>query len=98
MQSLIRDSLPRWAGVDVVVGLPKSGMLPASYIATALNVPLLDIDAFVYRASIGSGRRPLRGFEDFPRQGDRVLVVDDSISSGRALRAAEEKLKPFESR
>ena len=66
---------------DCIVGIPRSGMLPASIIATSLQMPLASIDG--YRAGIVHGRsgRP-------ERAGRRILLVDDSCNKGRAMARA----------
>lgn len=63
---------------DVVVGIPRSGMIPASIIATHLGLPLADVRG--YAAGIVSGRS---GTNVTP--GRRVLLVDDSCNKGRAM-------------
>lgn len=66
---------------DCVVGIPRSGLLPASIIATHLQLPLATPEG--YAAGIVHGRSgnpaPI---------GKRVLLVDDSCNKGRAMARA----------
>ena len=76
--------------IDIVVGIPRSGMLPANLIALYLNTRLSDIDSFVEGKSYGCGLS--RGC--FIPKGEikKVLIVDDSIRTGMALLEAKRKL------
>lgn len=75
--------------VDLIVGIPRSGMLPANLIALYLNKPYTDIDSFIEGRVYGAGFRK-KFFQE--REMKKVLVVDDSIGSGRALKEAQQKL------
>ena len=75
--------------VDLIVGIPRSGMLPANLLALYLNKPYTDIDAFVEGHVYGVGNR---GRFIQHRDIKNILVVDDSIASGNALRQTKEKL------
>ena len=66
---------------DVVVGVPRSGMLPATMIATMLQLPLADV--------VGYGQGIIHGRSGTPSKGGRrVLLVDDSCNKGRAMAQA----------
>jgi orotate phosphoribosyltransferase len=82
------EALPRT--IDVIVGVPRSGMLPATMLALHLGLPLTDIDAFAAGVTYTGGAR-LReaGAADTFQH---ALVVDDSIATGRAMREAQERL------
>lgn len=66
---------------DCVVGIPRSGMLPASIIATHLQLPLATPEG--YSAGIVHGRSGAG-----VTVGKRVLLVDDSCNKGRAFARA----------
>ncbi|MBZ9659786.1 phosphoribosyltransferase [Mesorhizobium sp. ESP-6-4] len=66
---------------DCVVGIPRSGMIPAALIATSLQKPLADVDG--YARGLVAGRSGVQ-----ERAGQRVLLVDDSANKGRAMAAA----------
>ena len=79
--------IPR--GIDLIVGVPRSGMLPANLLALYLNLPYTDIHSFikgfVYKAG---ARRQFFDTSDYKN----ILVVDDSIASGNALEECKESL------
>lgn len=83
--------------VDFVVGIPRSGVLAGSIISEMLNVPLIDVDSFVYGAKPTGGRR-LRFHKKSEREKQKVLVVDDTIFNGVSMRNAREKLAPLNDR
>lgn len=70
-----------------VVGVPRSGMLPAGVIATHLHLPLYELTA--------SGPRPVaagsRGGTLY-RQGARLAVCDDTIYGGGAMARARKAM------
>jgi uncharacterized HAD superfamily protein/hypoxanthine phosphoribosyltransferase len=83
--------LPR--DIDLVVGIPRSGMLAASMVSLACNLPLSDLDSLVEGRTYTSGttkRWNARATgSDRPR---RVLILDDSINGGSAMRTARERV------
>lgn len=96
MASTIRRNLHRIPhDIDFVIGIPRSGIIAASIITEFLNVPLIDLDSFVFGASPTGGRR-LRYRSESGRDVQRVLVVDDTIYNGTANKGARQKLQPFE--
>lgn len=82
--------------IDVVVGIPRSGMLPASLVALYLNTRLSDIDSFIDGKCYSNGLS--RG--KYIRSGEikKVLVVDDSIRNGISLLDAKRKLNGVQDR
>lgn len=86
LSDLIRNNLSKIPhDIDLVVGVPRSGMLPATMIALALNKRLADIDAFVEGRVFDAG---LRGTLQKWGEIHKVLVVDDSINTGMAMAKA----------
>ena len=78
--------------VSLIVGIPRSGMLPANLLALYLNKPFTDIDSFIEGRVYHCGER---GTFIHKNETEKVLIVDDSIASGNALNKAKEKLRPF---
>ncbi|MEC5164346.1 putative HAD superfamily protein/hypoxanthine phosphoribosyltransferase [Flavobacterium sp. PL11] len=80
--------LPR--DFDLIVGVPRSGMLPANLLALYLNKPYTDIDSFInghiYKAGARGQFFDISTFKN-------ILVVDDSIASGSAMIEVQDKLK-----
>ncbi|WP_126174429.1 phosphoribosyltransferase family protein [Altericroceibacterium xinjiangense] len=82
--------------VDVVVGIPRSGMLPASIIALARNLPLAEVRGFAEGRLLSSGStrvaaRSSIGFEEVRH----ALIVDDSTHTGTSLNEARALLAPL---
>jgi uncharacterized HAD superfamily protein len=80
--------------IDLVVGIPRSGMLPANLMALYLNLPYTDIHSFLNGYIYKSGAR-----KQFFNSSDykKILVVDDSIASGSALKESKKDLAHLES-
>ena len=77
--------------IDLIIGVPRSGMIGASIIASYLNVPLIDINSFI-NGSEPWGRLRLKYFTNTHVKTNKVLVIDDTVSSGRAMMETREKL------
>ena len=79
---------------DLIVGIPRSGMLPANLLALYLNKPYTDINSFlnghIYKAG---ARGQFFDIKDFKK----ILIVDDSIASGSAILKCKESLKDLAS-
>jgi hypoxanthine phosphoribosyltransferase len=78
--------------VDLIVGIPRSGMIPASLIATHLQLPFTDVDGY------NSNRWYVRHKKvtvsaDMPKTPFRILLVDDTINTGNAMRHVLSNLK-----
>jgi uncharacterized HAD superfamily protein len=75
---------------DLIVGIPRSGMLPANLLALYLNRPYTDIHSFlnghIYKAGARGQFFDIKEFK-------KILVVDDSIASGSAMDKCKESLK-----
>lgn len=90
LSDLVRRNLFRIPhDIDLVVGVPRSGMLPATMIALALNKRLTDINSFVEGRVFDAGYRgSLQQWGEI----HKVLVVDDSVNSGMAMTKAKDLL------
>jgi uncharacterized HAD superfamily protein/hypoxanthine phosphoribosyltransferase len=90
----IHEWIPKIEGnYDCVVGIPRSGMLVANILALKLSLPLADLDGFLEGRMLGLGKRFQHiNAVDFLKEPRKVLIVDDSISSGQALRIAKKKI------
>tara|TARA_B110000285_G_scaffold233133_2_gene305995 strand:+ start:1424 stop:2503 length:1080 start_codon:yes stop_codon:yes gene_type:complete len=79
-------------GIDFIVGVPRSGMLPASALATALHLPLFSIDDDDGDLiDVGGGDR-IETKDDDLKHG---LVIDDTVCRGRAMKKVNESLKRY---
>jgi uncharacterized HAD superfamily protein/adenine/guanine phosphoribosyltransferase-like PRPP-binding protein len=84
--------LPR--DIDLVVGVPRSGVLAGTLVSLAANIPMTDLDSFlegrVYTSGITKRRAALdRKVADMRK----VLVIDDSIAGGNAMRDARARIE-----
>lgn len=84
--------LPR--DIDLVIGIPRSGLLAASLVALNINVPLLDLESFLSGAKPQAGRtvRPTMK-ENGKHTPHKVLVVDDSILTGVSMAAVRARME-----
>lgn len=79
--------------VDLVVGIPRSGMIPAYLISAFLNVDCCDVDSFIDNRAIQRGiTRETKGRLQYPHDACKVLVVDDSIYSGASMKKVLDKI------
>lgn len=80
--------------IDLIVGIPRSGMIPAYAIGLYLNLPVIDLAGFLQRRtpSHGRTRTPSRTMAD-PFEAGRILLVDDSCMSGGTLDHARSALQ-----
>jgi orotate phosphoribosyltransferase len=102
----LSDQLLHWshrlpADIEVVVGVPRSGLLAANLLALYLNVPLTDVEGLLGGQCFAAGtvrRKRFAGGADASDLGSflstsrKVLVVDDSLLSGRSMRAVREEV------
>ncbi|WP_314408425.1 phosphoribosyltransferase family protein [Pseudomonas kuykendallii] len=81
--------------VDLVVGIPRSGMLAASIISLKLNLPLTDLYSFLRNDDLrkGSTRTYKFASRSKPQEAKKILLVDDSISTGKSMQAALEQVR-----
>jgi uncharacterized HAD superfamily protein len=78
--------------IDFIIGVPRSGMIAASIISSYLNVPLIDVNSFVYGLKPYGGNR-LKYFGSNHKKKNKVLVIDDTVFAGTSMNYTREKLK-----
>lgn len=84
--------IPR--NIDLIVGIPRSGTMVGNLLALYLNIPFTDIDNFINRGPLRSGNtRKCRNWITTIEEAQNILVVDDSISSGRAIKEVRNQIK-----
>ena len=76
--------------VDLVVGIPRSGMIPAYIIGLALNRKVCSVQEFLAGSTGNNGYT--RYVQD--RIVKNVLIVDDTVNSGMSVQKIKELLKP----
>ncbi len=72
---------------DVIVGIPRSGLLVATIVALRLGKPLTTPDLFSRNDFWLSNRLP------YPDSGNNILLVDDSVDSGQTMAEAHMKVE-----
>lgn len=84
----IRENLYRLPeDVDLVVGVPRSGLLAANLVALSLNLKLTDVRGLLDDAPLPPANLRSIRFPELtcPQQARHVLVVEDSVLSGGSL-------------
>lgn len=71
--------------VELIVGIPRSGLLAANLLALHINLPLTDLQGFLQGRVLNTGYRSKRTSYEKPRPYSKALVIDDSVHSGRAM-------------
>ncbi|MBZ9676457.1 phosphoribosyltransferase [Mesorhizobium sp. ES1-1] len=85
--------LPR--DIDLVVGVPRSGILAANLVSLTANIAMTDLDSFIdgkiYTSGISTKRRASldRGVAEMRK----ILVIDDSVNRGDAMREARRRIE-----
>lgn len=78
------DKIPR--DIDLIVGIPRSGIIPAYTIALYMNRLVTDLETFLADGKIGHGERKTQGEQQVvPSQARHILLVDDSYATGNSL-------------
>ena len=90
LSDLIRDKISILPDdIDLVVGIPRSGVIPAFLIALFLNKKACTLNEFVNKLEPLNGyTRPVRENE-IKGEKQKILIVDDSIYSGKSLNDAK---------
>jgi uncharacterized HAD superfamily protein len=95
LNTLIRENIPllQEHKFELIVGIPRSGMLPASIIALDLNLPLMTLDEWIADKPIRHGMtRALSNPITHASEAQKVLIVDDSLSTGQSVIKVKENL------
>lgn len=94
LSDMIRQNL--WKiphDIDLVVGIPRSGLMAANMVALYLNKRLSDLDSFIEGRIFACGdyRSCMVEYGSIKK----VLVVDDCVGSGATINKAKEKIAPL---
>lgn len=80
--------------VDLIVGIPRSGILPAITISLMLNLRYAELDRFLDGQLAGAGQtKRHKGLIGDLSEARHVLVIDDSLNRGHAMREAKARLQ-----
>ena len=92
-RTLTKNRLRVPPDVDVVVSIPRSGIIPATMLALALNRPMTDVEGLLAGRLISAGdTRRFRPLPQTLRDCRHALVVDDSILSGNTLSKVRQRI------
>ncbi|WP_418284995.1 phosphoribosyltransferase family protein [Halorubrum sp. DTA46] len=80
--------------IDLVVGIPRSGLLAANLLSLRLDVPMMSVDGLKNERVLMTGNRygTVRPFNEF----ESALVVDDSVLSGTQMIETKSELESYE--
>lgn len=80
--------------IDLIVGIPRSGLLAANLIALALNLRVTDMIGLANDTPLSSGSTRFVRYPNIvrPNGAGHILVVDDSISSGGSIADAKQAI------
>ena len=82
--------------IDLIVGIPRSGLMVASMIALYRNLPLTSLDDFIEGRLFTPGMtKPKDGWIADLHDARKILVVEDSVASGNSILQAKEKIKRY---
>lgn len=76
--------------VDLIVGVPRSGLLAANILALKLNLPLTDVAGLCDGRLLHSGKREKRFQLEHIQH---ALVIDDSVCSGDSINEAKKQIE-----
>ncbi|MBX2857336.1 MAG: hypothetical protein KTR17_01635 [Cellvibrionaceae bacterium] len=75
--------------VDLVVGLPRSGMVPAYIVSMLMNLSCTDFQSFLDNRPLKRGStRSARNQLVYPHDAKKILIVDDSVNTGLSMEQA----------
>jgi uncharacterized HAD superfamily protein/adenine/guanine phosphoribosyltransferase-like PRPP-binding protein len=80
--------------VDLIVGIPRSGMIPAYMLGLYVNRQVTDLQTFIDNGVLKHGQtRALAVEVQRPHDAQHVLLVDDSVASGASIEAARRRIE-----
>lgn len=91
--STIQQNAHKFKDYDVIVGVPRSGIIPACALASYLGISFATLDSAINLQIPYSGNRPIEEFRGWTIS--NILVLDDSVNNGieaKRVRALLDKL------
>ena len=87
----IRRILPKLpADIDIVVAIPRDGIIVAALIGLYRSIPFIDVDGFCNRRVFTPGKK-YRSYWDSGKI-KKVLLVDDTMVTGDSMAEAQERI------
>ena len=88
LKEVVLANLQRFTHIDLIVGIPRSGLLASTIIATHLNRPHQTLDEFLLNLEPSQSRR----LPSIKKGKTNVVIIDDSVFSGQKIKHVKEKL------
>ena len=88
LELLIQQSINKFRKYDLIVGIPRSGMIPAYMIAFMLNKRVCSLNEFLAGDLRVFGYRKIQVDEC-----KNILILDDSMLSGRSIKDAKGEIE-----
>ena len=89
MAGLIHANLPLISSMefDLIVGIPRSGIIPAHMIALDLNISICSLDDLIADKELKSysTRKTREAKIKRPSEAKKILIVEDSYNTGRRI-------------
>jgi orotate phosphoribosyltransferase len=82
--------LPR--DLELIVGIPRSGLLAANLLALHLNLPMTDVEGLIAGRVLQPGPRYAAGVAGLLDKPANILVVDDSVLFGSQLETVKKRI------
>lgn len=80
--------------IDLVVGVPRSGLIPANIISCYLHKPLTDVENFLAGRIFGAGSTKNKSdWIQNAASAKKVLIVEDSTNTGTSILSVMKKLE-----
>ena len=89
------NAIPRLAeDIDLIVGVPRSGMVPAMMLALYMNLRATSLDMLLLGKVFSSGMYRMNENEDNSiSQFKHILILDDTYCSGRAMEKVHKQVQ-----
>jgi len=79
--------------LDLIVGIPRSGLLAANLLALYFNLPISDVEGLCKSRILQMGPRYNGGKKPNLTKNSKVLVIDDSVCSGMQMKQVKSRIK-----
>ena len=79
--------------IDLIVGIPRSGLIVANFIALHLNLPMTDVEGLCNNRILHTGHRHKNGTLHNLSKIKTILIVDDSVCSGKQIKQVKSKIE-----
>ena len=95
-KTLIRNISLIPADIDLIVGIPRSGLLVGNMIALLLNKPITDLNGYIEDRLISCGHtKNTKKIITNCCQAKKVLIIDDSVATGDSISEAKDVINKF---